>query len=120
MQPFKNSLKTNIVNVTRTSNILSTVNENVESSCQSQQMHQFEFDSSKVGHLKTLRHTGEKLNKCNKCYYISAQVSNSRTHIKTQSGESFDKWDDCGNIAYSWTVHLRIHVENNTLWGKVK
>ena len=120
MQPFKNSLKTIIVNLIRTSNILSTVNENVESFCQSQQMHQFEFDSSKVGHLKTLRHTGEKLNKCNKCYYISAQISNYRTHIKTQSGESFDKCDDCGNIAYSWTVHLRIHVEKHTLWGKVK
>ena len=74
-------------------------------------MHQFEFDSSKAGHLRTLRHAGEELNKCNKCYYISAQVSNSRTHIKTQSGESFDKYDDCGNIVYSWTVHLRIHVE---------
>ena len=101
MQPFKNSLKTNIVNVTRTSNILSTVNENVESSCQSQQMHQFEFDSSKVGHLKTLRHTGEKLNKCNKCYYISAQLSNVRTHIKTQLGGSFDKYHDFGNIIFS-------------------
>ena len=44
---------------------------------------------SKVGHLRTLRHTGEKLNKCKKCYYISAQISNYRTHIKTQSGESF-------------------------------
>ena len=64
-------------------------------------MHQFEFDSSKAGHLRTLRHAGEELNKCNKCYYISAQVSNSRTHIKTQSGESFDNYDDCGNIEYS-------------------
>ena len=67
-------------------------------------MHQFEFDSSKAGHLRTLRHTGEKLNKCNKCFYISAQISNFRTHIKTQSEESFDKYGDCSNIAYSWTV----------------
>ena len=57
-------------------------------------MHQFEFDSSEAGHLRTPRHTGEKLIKCNKCYYISAEVSNFRTHIKTQSGESFDKCDD--------------------------
>ena len=74
-------------------------------------MHQFEFDCSKAGHLRTLRHAGEELNKCNKCYHISAQVSNSRTHIKTQSGENFDKYSDCGNIVYSWTVHLRIQVE---------
>ena len=77
-------------------------------------MHQFEFDSSEAGHLRTLRHTEEKLIKCNKCYHISAQVSNFRTHIKTQGGESFDSYDDCGNIAYSWTVHLRINVEKNT------
>ena len=49
MQPFKNSLKTIIVNIMRTSNILSTVNGNVKSSCRSQQMHQFEFNSSKAG-----------------------------------------------------------------------
>ena len=73
-------------------------------------MHQFEFDSSKAGHLRTLGHAGEEFNKCNKCYYISAQVSNYRTHIKTV-GEFFNKYDDCGKIIYSWTVHLRIHVE---------
>ena len=83
-------------------------------------MHKFGFGSSKAGHLRTLRQAGEELNKCNKCYYISAQVSNCRTHIITKSGESFDKNDDCGNIAYSWTVDLRIHVEKDTLWGKVK
>ena len=74
-------------------------------------MHQFEFDSSKVGHLRTLRHTGEKLNKCDKCYFISARLSNFRTHIKTQLGGSFDKYHDFGNIRFSWTVHLGIHVE---------
>ena len=83
-------------------------------------MHQFEFDSSKAGHLRTLRHTGEKLNKCNKCYYISARLSNFRTHIKTQLGGSFDKYHDFGNITFSWTVHLGIHVEQKYIVGKVK
>ena len=84
-------------------------------------MHQFEFDSSKVGHLRTLRHTGEKIKQMRQVLlHISAQISNLRTHIKTQSGESFDKYGDCSNIAYSWTVHLRIHVEKNTLLRKVK
>ena len=75
-------------------------------------MHQFEFEfvSSHAGHLRTLRHTGETLNKCNKCNYISAQPSNFRTRIKTKSGESFEKCDYCDNTS-SWTVVLRIHVE---------
>ena len=76
-------------------------------------MHQFEFDSSKAGHLRTLRHAGEELNKCNICYYISAHVSNSRTHIKTQSGESFDEYDDCGNIEYSSTCKLKTHSKTH-------
>ena len=63
-------------------------------------------------HLKTP--SGEKLFKCNQCYYASVQAGNLRTHLKTHSGEKTHKCNQCyyasvqaGNLGTHLNSHMR-------------
>ena len=47
--------------------------------------------NKKTGNVHMKTHSGEKLNKCNKCDFTSSLAGNLRRHLKTHSGEKSNK-----------------------------
>ena len=68
----------------------------------SQKCHQYEFESSKAGDLRT--HAGEKQYKCNQCDFACSQAGNLKTH----SGENQIN-----------AVGVIMHPLSQVIWGDI-
>ena len=58
-------------------------------------------------------HSGEKLNQCNQCDYVSSDPSTLRTHLKRHSGDKSNKCNQC-NFASTWPANLRMHLKSHS------
>ena len=58
-------------------------------------------------------HSGEKLNQCNQCDYVSSDPSTLGTHLKRYSGNKSNKCNQC-NFASTWPANLRMHLKSHS------
>ena len=77
--------------------VLKGANVNIPKKTTDNEIKSNKCDSSRADllrtHLKT--HSGEKLNKCNQCEYVSSVRKSLRRHFKIHSGENPNKCNQC-------------------------